>query len=154
MAKWKNKRKKKKARDTQPKESAGRGYAFIGVFVALLIAVALIVVVREVWTPRVAEVAVPKLSPLAAKGEVAFREHCAECHGANAGGSDRGPPLVHRVYQPNHHADVSFVNAIKVGARSHHWNFGHMPPQPAVEAEAIPAIIRFVRELQKANGIF
>ena len=43
--------------------------------------------------------------------------------------------------------------AVQRGARQHHWNFGDMPPQPQVTPEEIRAIIRFVREVQEANGI-
>lgn len=57
-----------------------------------------------------------------------FAENCARCHGDAAGGTDLGPPLVHRLYEPGHHPDFSFQNAIKNGVISHHWGFGDMPP--------------------------
>ena len=76
------------------------------------------------------------------------------CHGANAEGTQAGPPLVHRLYIPGHHPDISFRNAVKNGVISHHWEFGHMPPQPGVSDEDIEKIICYVRELQIAGGIY
>lgn len=100
------------------------------------------------------DVSVPAaLSPVAQAGQKAFNAVCAECHGQNASGSDKGPPLVHDIYNPGHHADGAFYMAAKRGVRAHHWPFGDMPPQPAVNEEQIGQIVAFVRELQQANGI-
>jgi mono/diheme cytochrome c family protein len=104
-------------------------------------------------TGPLVDVKVPELSPLAMRGRTAFDTNCAPCHGTNAAGSDKGPPLVHMIYNPGHHADGSFFLAAKRGVRSHHWRFGDMPPQPQVTDGEIAAIVRFVRELQAANGI-
>ena len=38
-------------------------------------------------------------------GETTFNSTCAACHGKQAAGTDHGPPLVHKVYEPNHHGD-------------------------------------------------
>ena len=100
------------------------------------------------------KITVPKLSEMALSGQQAFAENCARCHGKTAGGSDKGPPLVHNIYNPGHHADQSVIFAIKRGARQHHWGFGNMPARPEVAEHEIPKIIRFVRELQAANGVF
>lgn len=99
------------------------------------------------------DVTVPQFSAQAKTGETAFVENCAACHGQNAGGSDKGPPLVHNIYNPGHHADAAFFLAAKKGVRRHHWPFGNMPPQPKVKDKQIADIIRYVRELQAANGI-
>ena len=100
------------------------------------------------------EVTVPSLSGAAKLGEAAFNDNCAACHGTNAAGSDKGPPLIHRIYEPNHHGDYSFVQAAAIGVRAHHWKFGNMPPQQQVGEADIQAIIAYVRTLQRANGIF
>lgn len=97
---------------------------------------------------------VPQLTPVAAGGKRTFDGVCAACHGANAAGSDKGPPLVHNIYNPGHHADPAFYLAAKHGVRLHHWRFGDMPPQPQVGEEEVAAIVQYVRELQRANGIF
>ncbi len=100
------------------------------------------------------EVLVPALSEVAQVGKAAYDVHCVECHGANAAGTDNGPTFLHRVYHPGHHADFSFVLAVTRGVRQHHWRFGNMKPVPEVDETTVEAITRYVRELQKANGIF
>ena len=75
---------------------------------------------------------VPAPSEEARNGQVVFDRLCASCHGANAAGGPAGPPLVHSIYRPAHHADVAFVLAVRCGVGAHHWRFGDMPPQPAV----------------------
>lgn len=95
-----------------------------------------------------------ELSPSAEVGRIAFADHCAGCHGTNGSGTEQGPPLIHIIYEPNHHGDAAFVLAARNGSRSHHWRFGDMPPQPQVSEEEIETIIQFVREVQRANGIF
>lgn len=115
-------------------------------------------VAAVVWNavaPRDAsfKVAVPELSAAAIAGKAAFDATCATCHGQNAAGTDKGPPLVHDIYNPGHHGDAAFFLAAKRGVPRHHWPFGNMPAQPNVTDEDIAAIVRYVRELQIANGI-
>ena len=95
----------------------------------------------------------PRFSSLAAAGNVTFDKSCASCHGANGAGSDKGPPLIHDIYNPGHHNDESFFRAVSRGTRRHHWNFGDMPPQPKLSRQDVAAIVRYIRELQEANGI-
>lgn len=97
---------------------------------------------------------IPKLSPVAIKGQIAFNRTCAKCHGLNATGSDKGPPLIHDIYNPGHHGDIAFYRAVKSGSPQHHWRFGNMPPQTSVTEKDVARIIRFIRETQEANGIF
>jgi mono/diheme cytochrome c family protein len=99
-------------------------------------------------------VKVPQLSERAQEGKKAFDDDCAACHGTSAAGSDEGPPLVHDIYNPGHHTDASFFAAANRGVPRHHWNFGDMPPQPQVTDDDAAAIVRYIRELQEANGIF
>ena len=98
-------------------------------------------------------VRVPELSTMAMKGQVAFDANCAQCHGKNASGTDKGPPLIHNIYNPGHHGDRAFLIAAKRGVRRHHWPYGNMPPQPQVSNTQLTAIVKYVRELQVANGI-
>jgi len=99
------------------------------------------------------DVKVPALSAAALSGKQAFDANCAQCHGQNASGTDKGPPLVHDIYNPGHHSDQAFFFAAKQGVRQHHWPYGNMPPQRQVSEERIAAIVQYVRELQIANGI-
>lgn len=102
------------------------------------------------------QVALPaELSPDAQIGERAFNAKCAVCHGVNAAGVDgSGPPLVHKIYEPSHHGDAAFLIAARNGVRSHHWNFGNMMPVEGVTDAEVGFIVEYVRELQRANGIF
>ena len=100
------------------------------------------------------KVVVPSLGQVAKLGEGDFNANCAACHGKNAAGTGNGPPLIHRIYEPNHHADIAFKLAANRGVRSHHWGFGNMPAQPQVKDFELVRIVAYVRELQKANGIF
>ena len=96
---------------------------------------------------------VPQLTASAQAGEALFQENCAACHGRNATGTDLGPPLVHKIYEPGHHGDMAFQMAAKNGVRAHHWRFGDMPPVPGVSEAEVSKIVTYVRELQRANGI-
>ena len=100
-----------------------------------------------------ATLTIPALSADAAAGQALFEENCIACHGKHATGSEQGPPLVHRIYEPNHHGDVSFLRAVLYGVRAHHWPFGDMAPVEGVSQEDVAKITRYVRELQRANGI-
>lgn len=98
-------------------------------------------------------VRIPDLSPVAVIGQKAFDESCASCHGVSGSGTDQGPPLIHDIYNPGHHADSAFYAAANRGVRQHHWRFGNMPAQTQVSSSRMAAIIRYIRELQRANGI-
>ena len=103
--------------------------------------------------PTTIRVTVPSLSTDAQEGQVIFEANCAGCHGEDAAGSDQGPPLVHKIYEPSHHGDQSFLAAVRNGVRRHHWQYGNMPPQPGVSNRQVTQIVTYVRELQRANGI-
>lgn len=99
------------------------------------------------------DVKVPQFSPVAVAGRAAFDANCMRCHGPNGSGTDHGPPLLHGIYNPGHHPDEAFRRAVRNGVQQHHWPFGNMPPQPQVSEEQLAQIVRYVRELQQANGI-
>nr|WP_255618217.1 cytochrome c [Aurantimonas sp. VKM B-3413] len=103
---------------------------------------------------QIVDVTVPELSAQASHGQKLFAESCAACHGANGGGTDQGPPLIHGIYEPNHHGDQAFLIAAMQGARAHHWQFGNMPPVEGITPRQVQDIVAYVREVQKANGIF
>jgi len=87
-------------------------------------------------------------------GEAKFNAHCSVCHGQRASGTDHGPPLVHKIYEPNHHGDAAFQLAAANGVRAHHWEFGNMPKIDGVTPEDVDQIVKYIRWLQKQAGIF
>ncbi len=95
----------------------------------------------------------PELSASAQMGERFFVAKCAQCHGENALGSENGPPLIHRIYEPSHHGDEAFQRAAALGTRSHHWRFGDMPPVDGITRAEVAQIVDYIRETQRANGI-
>ncbi len=86
-------------------------------------------------------------------GETTFNANCAVCHGKQAAGTDHGPPLVHKVYEPNHHGDPAFQHAAANGVKAHHWEFGNMPKIDAVTPADVDQIVKYVRWLQRQAGI-
>lgn len=134
-----------------PQGSGWRGWILAGLVVGG--ATAAFVWLRPAPSATIVDVRVPVLSARAERGLPAFEAHCASCHGVNAAGSESGPPLVHKIYEPGHHADGAFLVAVRNGVRAHHWRFGNMPAQPAVSDGELADIVAYVRELQHANGV-
>jgi len=95
----------------------------------------------------------PGLMPSPATGRVLYQKNCAVCHGVDLKGSDKGPPFLHRVYEPSHHGDIAFQLAAKNGVRAHHWQFGDMKPVPAVTPDEIAHITAYIRAAQRKTGI-
>lgn len=124
----------------------------MGIVTAVLVGAFVFLVVRERGA-LIVQVRVPELSAEAVSGKQVFDRRCGQCHGADARGSAAGPPLIHATYRPGHHGDVSFTLAVRRGVQAHHWAFGDMPPQPDVTADEVAQMTRYVRELQRANGI-
>lgn len=88
------------------------------------------------------------------EGEAKFNTFCSPCHGAEGSGTTQGPPLVHKIYEPNHHADMAFQRAAAQGVRAHHWQFGDMPKIEGVTPEDVTQITGYIRWLQRQAGIF
>ena len=100
------------------------------------------------------QISVPALTGPALQGQQTFRQNCAVCHGKNADGREgSGPPLVHKIYEPDHHGDIAFFMAVKNGVRAHHWPFGNMPPISDLTDSEIERVVAYVRTLQRANDI-
>jgi mono/diheme cytochrome c family protein len=87
-----------------------------------------------------------------ATGQELYEQSCAECHGVDLRGTDKGPSHLSIVYEPSHHADGAFLVAVLRGARAHHWNFGDMPPIPNLESDEVAAITAYVRSVQQREG--
>ncbi len=85
-------------------------------------------------------------------GAALYAQSCASCHGADLRGTDKGPSHLSVVYEPNHHSDDSFRNAVANGVGAHHWNFGDMAPVTGLSEAEVDAIIAYVREVQTRDG--
>ena len=95
----------------------------------------------------------PGLMPNPAQGKVLLDKHCAACHGSDLLGSDKGPPLLHRIYEPSHHSDAAFQLAVRNGVRAHHWQFGDMAPVPQLTPDDVAHITAYIRMEQRKVGI-
>jgi mono/diheme cytochrome c family protein len=96
----------------------------------------------------------PEMTPRLQLGLMNYSAYCASCHGKTAGGSDKGPTFIHRVYLPGHHTDGHFFTAVKSGTRAHHWKFGDMKPVEGVNDAQLELIIEYIRAVQRVNGLF
>ena len=95
----------------------------------------------------------PGLMPNPVAGKALYAQHCASCHGADLKGGDKGPPFLHRIYEPSHHADLAFQLAVRNGVRAHHWPFGDMEPVPGVTPDEVAHITAYIRAEQRKVGI-
>ncbi|WP_435259274.1 cytochrome c [Thioclava sp. FR2] len=107
-----------------------------------------------VFAEPIVQVTIPELTGNAVIGEKVFAAKCAECHGeAGAGNSEKGPPLIHKIYEPSHHGDMAFLVAALNGVRQHHWDFGNMMPIDGITQGEVAMIVDYIRQVQSANGI-
>ncbi len=107
-------------------------------------------VVQETAAPRGSLPSVPEEYRI---GKERFSGLCARCHGVAGRGTNVGPPLVHKIYEPSHHSDFAFMRAAMQGVRAHHWKFGNMPQITEATSDDITKIILYVRWLQRQAGI-
>ena len=95
----------------------------------------------------------PGLMPSPATGKALYQKNCAACHGVDLKGTHKGPPFLHRVYEPSHHGDLAFQLAAKNGVRAHHWQFGDMKPVPGITPDEVAHITAYIRAAQRKAGI-
>lgn len=86
------------------------------------------------------------------RGARVYAASCASCHGTDLRGTDKGPSHLSIIYEPDHHPDESFRNAIANGAPQHHWRFGDMPAIKSLDDEDVDAVIAYVRAEQERQG--
>ena len=82
------------------------------------------------------------------RGEVIYGANCAQCHGGDLTGTERGPSLLEPIYGPDELSDEAFAAAIRNGVAEERWEFGPMPANGAITDEQIEAILTFVRAEQ------
>ena len=85
-------------------------------------------------------------------GAAVYQQYCAECHGVDLRGTDKGPSQLSIIYEPNHHGDYAYRVAIREGTREHHWWFGDMPPVEGITDLEIEKVISFIRAEQERLG--
>lgn len=95
----------------------------------------------------------PGLMPNPNVGKSLYEAHCASCHGADLNGTEVGPPMLHRIYEPSHHSDAAFQMAVGQGVRAHHWQFGDMPPIEGLTPDDVAHITAYIRMHQRRVGI-
>ena len=88
-----------------------------------------------------------------ALGKNLYEKNCSSCHGVTGNGTDKGPPFMHKIYEPSHHGDEAFYRAAINGVKAHHWKFGDMPPVQGIERRDVGKILPYLRWLQRQNGI-
>lgn len=91
-------------------------------------------------------------APAVPDGAAVYQQYCAECHGVDLRGTDKGPSQLSIVYEPNHHGDYAYRVAIREGTREHHWWFGDMPPVEGITDLEIEKVISFIRAEQQRLG--
>lgn len=121
----------------------------LGTVLGVLLANCAVVHAQTIQIPRPS----PGLMPNPVAGKSSFEKSCAGCHGADLKGSDKGPPLLHKIYEPSHHGDAAFQLAVKNGVRAHHWPFGDMAPVPGLSPDEVAHITAYVRAEQRKVGI-
>ena len=122
---------------------------FAGVVGAVLLSVA----GASCSSSQTQDTGIPEQDPtLVAEGDVLYQANCAECHGSDLRGTDKGPSHLSIVYEPGHHGDAAFALAVYRGVPQHHWPFGDMPPVEGLNDDDIARIIAFVRENQRLFG--
>lgn len=90
---------------------------------------------------------------LIARGRKIYASTCATCHGDSLKGSAMAPSLLQAAFAPDQTPDIAFVNAIRNGVPQKRFNKGPMPAQPSVDPKEIPAVVAYVRSVQRESGI-
>lgn len=83
--------------------------------------------------------------------EAIYAGNCAQCHGADLAGTDRGPSLLDPAYGPAQLTDAELADSIRNGVEQRLWEFGPMPGNGAITDDQIEAILAFVRARQAGD---
>jgi mono/diheme cytochrome c family protein len=87
------------------------------------------------------------------RGEAIYGANCAQCHGADLAGTERGPSLLEPVYLRGELTDAAVADAIRNGVAERRWDFGPMPANGALSDSQIDAVVEFLRAEQEAVGV-
>jgi mono/diheme cytochrome c family protein len=86
------------------------------------------------------------------RGEAIYGANCAQCHGDELAGTDRGPSLLEPIYGPDQLSDAEVADAIRNGVDEELWEFGPMPANGAISDAQIEAILAFLRAEQRGDS--
>ncbi len=86
------------------------------------------------------------------RGEALYGANCAQCHGGDLAGTDRGPSLLEPIYGPDQLSDTEIADAIRNGVDEERWEFGPMPANGAISDAQIDAIVAVVRAQQAGES--
>ena len=88
------------------------------------------------------------------RGRLAFERECASCHGPTGGGTENGPNLIAARYGPSEMADALIRGAVLNGMPKRSAAHPGMPALPQLRPPELDSILRFLREIQRANDIY
>lgn len=90
-----------------------------------------------------------RFSQIAISGQRIFRTECADCHGDDASGTQRGPDLLSPAGTPARGNEKRmFHHAVANGVPQQNWAMGDMPAFPRLSFNQIERLERYVRELK------
>lgn len=87
------------------------------------------------------------------RGRLAFERECASCHGSTGGGTENGPNLIAARYGPSEMADALIRGAVLNGVPQRSAAHPGMPALPQLRPQELDSVLRFLREIQRANDI-
>jgi mono/diheme cytochrome c family protein len=85
------------------------------------------------------------------RGSAIYGANCAQCHGADLDGTERGPSLLDPAYRSLTDADIA--DAVRNGVAERVWDFGPMPANGALSDTQIDAIVEYLRAEQAATAV-
>ena len=85
------------------------------------------------------------------RGQAIYGANCAQCHGGDLAGTDRGPSLFEPISGPAQLTDDEFADVVRNGVDEERWEFGPMPGNGAITDEQIDAILTYVRARQAGD---
>jgi mono/diheme cytochrome c family protein len=82
------------------------------------------------------------------RGAAIYSANCAQCHGVDLEGTERGPSLLDPAYRSDQLTDAAVADAVRNGVAERLWEFGPMPANGALSDAQIDAIVEFLRAEQ------
>jgi mono/diheme cytochrome c family protein len=87
------------------------------------------------------------------RGAAIYGANCAQCHGADLEGTERGPSLLDPAYRSDELTDAAVADAVRNGVAERLWEFGPMPANGALSEAQIDAVIEFLRAEQGSSTV-